>query len=214
MTDHSATVDALLDRAGQTFADQAGITLKDTPAPLYRLLVLTTLLSTRVQSDLAVSATRELVADGFGTPERMRDAGRQQRVDAMGRAHYTRVDEQMSTALGDGAQHVLDEYGGDLRRLRRQAEGDPARLRELLTRFPRIGPTGADIFAREAQGIWPELRPTLDGKATDGAARLGLPTDAAELAGLVPGDRLPALAAALTRAALDKSVADDVAAAA
>ena len=210
MTDHSATARALLDRAGQTYADQAGITLKDTPAPLYRLLVLATLLSTRVQADLAVAATRELVSAGMGTPERMRDAGWQQRVDAMGRANYTRVDEQMATALGDGAQQLLDEYGGDLRRLRAAADGDPSRLRELLTAFPRLGPVGADIYAREAQGIWPELRPTLDGKALDGARTLDLPTDEQDLAGLVAGDRLPELAAALTRVALDSDLAADV----
>lgn len=211
MTDHSATVGALLDRAGQTYADQAGIAMKDTPAPLYRLLVLATLLSTRVQADLAVNATRELVAGGMGTPERMCDAPWQRRVDAMGRANYTRVDEQMATALGEGAAMLLDRYRGDLRRLRAEADGDPSRLRELLTQFPRLGPTGADIVAREAQGIWPELRPTVDGKAADGAKRLGLPTDPDSLAELVDGDRLPVLAAALTRAALDKGVVDDVA---
>ncbi len=31
-----STIDALLDEAGQTFADEAGIALEDKPAPLYR----------------------------------------------------------------------------------------------------------------------------------------------------------------------------------
>lgn len=210
MTDHSATVETLLDKAGRTYADEAGIQLADKPAPLYRLLVLTVLLSTPINASIAVAAARELLDAGMGTPQGMRDASWQDRVDALGRAHYRRYDEQTATALGDGAQVVLDDYGGDLRTLRREAEGDPSRIRELLTRFPRLGPTGADIFAREAQAVWTELRPSVDGKATDGAKRLGLPADERTLAELVPGDRLAEFAAALTRVALDATLADDV----
>ncbi|MBC3194406.1 endonuclease [Pseudonocardia sp. C8] len=210
MTDHDATVAALLDRAGTTYAAEAGITLKDTPAPLYRVLVLGTLQATRVQASLAVAAVRELVDAGMGTPEKMRDASWQERVDALDRAHYTRVDEQTATALGEGARQLLDDYDGDLRNLRARADGDPGRIRDLFTEFPRLGPTGASIIARELQGVWPELRPALDGKALDGAKRLGLPTDRDELAGLVDGDRLTEFAAALTRAGLDKKLAEEV----
>ncbi|MFP5021094.1 endonuclease [Pseudonocardia phyllosphaerae] len=204
-------VAALLDRAGTTYATEAGITLRDTPAPLYRVLVLGTLLSTRVQASLAVAAAHALVEDGMGTPEKMRDAPWQHRVDALDRAHYTRVDEQMATALGDGAQQLLDTYDGDLRRLRTAAGDDAARIRDLLTAFPRVGPTGASIITRELQAVWPELRPALDGKALQGAERLGLPTDPDKLAGLVDGDDLARFAAALTRVGLDRSLAEEIA---
>lgn len=202
----TSTVTRLLDEAGTTYAAQAGITLKDTPAPLYRLLVLSVLLSTRIRADIAVDAARELVRSGMGTPERMRDATWQERVDALGRAHYTRYDESTATALGDGARLVLDRWRGDLRRLRDEAVGDPHAGRALLTEVPRLGPTGADIFCREAQAVWPELRPALDGKARQGAERLDLPTDPDELAELVPDGDLARLAAALTRVALDSDV--------
>lgn len=210
MGTHDATVSALLDRAGTTYAAEAGITLQDTPAPLYRLLVLGTLLSTPVQSSLGVAAARELIDSGMGTPENMRDATWQQRVDALGRAHFTRVDEQTATALGDGAAQLLDDYAGDLRKLRAAADRQPERIRKLLTAFPRLGPTGAGIVAREAQAVWPELRPSLDGKARQGAEQLGLPTDPDELAGLVDGDELARFAAALTRVGLDKGLADGI----
>ena len=198
----TSTIDRLLDDAGQTYAAQAGISLHDKPAPLYRLLVLAVLLSTRIKADIAVEAAHELTRSGMGTPRRMRDATWQQRVDALGRAHYKRYDESTATALGEGAELLLDRWKGDLRRLRAQARGDPDRIRELLREFPRLGPTGADIFCREAQAVWPELRPALDGKALQGAERLGLPSRPDDLAGLVPGDRLADLAAALTRTAL------------
>jgi len=200
----------LTDLAGTTYAEQAGITLRDTPAPLYRLLVLSVLLSTRIRADLAVDATRALVDAGAGTPEKMAAMSWQDRVDALGRAHYRRYDESTATALGDGAELVRSKYGGDLRRLRAKAGGDPAAVRDLLTAFPRLGPTGANIFCREAQLVWPELRPALDRKVLDGARRLGLPTTAKELAALIPDDRLAVTAAALVRVALDEDLAEQV----
>ncbi|MCA1655653.1 MAG: endonuclease, partial [Pseudonocardiaceae bacterium] len=113
-------------------------------------------------------------------------------------------DESTATALGDGARLLLDEYGGDLRKLR----GDG--LHAQLQRFPRLGPVGADIFCREAQEVWPELRPYLDRKAVDGAKKVGLPTDPDKLAGLTTSRDLPRLAAALIRVSLDKKLAEEV----
>jgi len=205
-----ATVDRLLDRAGSTYAAQAGIRLADTPAPLYRLLAMSVLLSTRISADIAVAATAELVRSGMGTPARMRAASWQDRVDALGRAHYKRYDESTATALGDGAELMRSEYRDDLRRLRARAERDPGTIRELLTAFPRLGPVGAEIFCREAQAVWPELRPTLDRKAIDGAKAVGLPADAGELAGLVRPGQLATLASALVRVALDKDFVEEV----
>jgi hypothetical protein len=196
------TVRALLDKAGTTYAEQAGITLADKPSPLYRLLVLSTLLSTRIKADIAVAAAQELKS--CGTPRRMLDASWRDRVAALGRAHYVRYDESTATALGDGAQLLLDEYDGDLRKIR----GDD--LAKHLLRFPRVGPVGVDIFCREAQVVWPELRPHLDKKALDGARKIGLPADPEELAGLVGEDDVGRLAAALVRVSLDKKLADAV----
>jgi hypothetical protein len=210
MATHKQTVRRLLDVAGTTFAEQAGIRLKNTPAQLYRLLVLSVLLSTRIKADIAVDAARELIKAGFGTPRSMLKGTWQQRVDALGRAHYVRYDESTSTALGDGAQLLLDEYRGDLRRLREEAGGDLPRIRELLQKVPRLGPVGADIFCREAQDVWPELRPYLDGKALDGAKRLDLPADPARLARTVPTGDLGRLAAALVRVSLDKKLVGQV----
>ncbi|MEU7554859.1 endonuclease [Streptomyces sp. NPDC044571] len=193
-------IERLLDRYGETHAQEAGIRLRDTPAPLYQLLVLCLLCSTRIRADIAVAAARELYAAGLRTPREMARASWQERVDALGRAHYRRYDESTSTALGAGAELLGERYGGDLRRLRKEADGDPRRVRELLQEFPRIGPVGADIFCREAQGLWPELRPAFDRRARDAAGLLGLPRTAGRLADLVEGAELPRLAAALVRA--------------
>ncbi|MFC8917937.1 endonuclease [Streptomyces sp. NPDC057116] len=208
--DGETTVRVLLDEEGRTYAEQAGVHLRDTPQPLYQLLVLAHLLSARIRADTAVAAARALFDAGMRDARHMRDATWQQRVDALGEGGYRRYDERTATQLGKAAELVLDEYGGDLRRLRDRAGGDVERLRDLLQEVPGIGPAGADIFLREAQGVWPELAPYLDGKTLDGARRLGLPTDPEALAGLAGKEELPALAAALVRAALDKHVVDEV----
>ncbi|WP_020659569.1 hypothetical protein [Amycolatopsis benzoatilytica] len=191
--------DELLSEYGTTYAAEAGIKLSDKPQPLYRLLVLTTLLSTRISARLAVAAARELSQAGWRSPAAMRASTWQERVDALGRAHYVRYDESTAQHLGEGAEFIRDRYHDDLRRMADAAEADPRRLEKLLAEFPRIGPTGAQIFCREAQAVWPWLRPYFDRRALDGAEKAGLPSDPEQLAKLVPGDELARLAAALVR---------------
>jgi hypothetical protein len=202
-------VAALLEAGGETFAAEAGIDLADKPAPLYRLLVLAVLLSSRVQATLGTRACRELVDSGFGSPERMRDAARDDVHEALSRAKFLSKD-QTTDALQQGAELVADRWHGDLRRMRAEADGDTGTLTALLTEVPRLGPVGADIFTREVQLVWPEFRPHLDGKATDGAKAVGLPTNPAALAELVDGDDLARFSAALVRADLDDDVAEQV----
>ncbi|MEU7313836.1 hypothetical protein [Streptomyces sp. NPDC007083] len=200
-----AVVRELLRRHGSTYAEDAGITLRDTPQPLYRLLVLSLLLSARIRADIAVAGARALSRAGMRDPRRMAEATWQQRVDALGEGGYRRYDERTATQLGRGAELLLEGWGGDLRRMRRSGDVAAA-LREI----PGIGPLGASIFLREAQAVWPEYRPWLDQKALQGAERLGLPASAETLAGMVRQDELAPLAAGLVRVALSKDVAEDV----
>ncbi|MCV2491223.1 hypothetical protein OF117_17885 [Geodermatophilus sp. YIM 151500] len=196
------TARAVLDRYGTTYAQEAGIRLEDAPAPLFRLLVLADLLSARISADIAVAAARELAEAGMTTPEKMRDADWQERVDALGRGSYRRYDERTATQLGEAAQLVLDRYGGDLRKLAEEAGGDVDRAAELLQEVKGIGATGAAVFLREVQAVWPWVRPYLDDRARDGAERAGLPRDVGALADLVGPDDLARFAAALVRVSL------------
>ncbi|GAA2823381.1 endonuclease [Kitasatospora sp. CM 4170] len=200
--DRDRTVATLMEQYGRTYADEAGITLRDTPAPLYQLLVLTVLCSVRISAATAVAAARELFADGLRTPRAMTGSTWRARVDALGRAHYVRYDESTATALGRGAELLLDRWHGDLRRLRDEAGGSPDRVLVLLREFPRIGPVGAGIFCREAQEVWPGLRPFFDERVRRVAADLGLPHSAEGLAELVGAGERARLAAALTRVGL------------
>ncbi|MEV4129993.1 endonuclease [Nocardia sp. NPDC049707] len=206
-------VNALLDRAGSGYAAEAGITLADEPAPLFQLLMLAELLSTRISADIAVAAAKELVSTGYRTPNRVADAGWQELVDALDRAHYKRYDESAASRLGANASRVLDRYGGDLRKLADEAEHDSTRAAELLQQFQGIGPTGSDIFLREVQDVWTWVRPHFDERALRGAERVQLPADPDRLADLAPENHTADLAAALVRVGLNREIADQVLAA-
>ncbi|MCB5906244.1 endonuclease [Streptomyces pinistramenti] len=207
---HQAVARRLTERHGRTYAVDAGIRMKDTPQPLYQLLVLSSLLSARIRASVAVSAARQLFAAGLRAPGSMASATWQQRVDALGEGGYRRYDERTATQLGTGAELLRDGYRGDLRRMRDAVDGDRAALRGALQEVPGIGPAGSAIFLREVQGVWQEFAPFLDEKALRGAGRLGLPEDPAKLAGLVGAGEIAGFAAGLVRAALDQHVVDDV----
>jgi endonuclease III len=207
-------VKELLGRCGTTYAEEAGLRLADRPSPLYQLLVLANLASTRITADIAVAAARELFHTGYRTPKAMSEAGWQDRVDALGRGHYRRYDESTASMLGDGADLLCDRWHGDLRRLRDEADGESAGIAALLTEFPGIGPTGASIFLREVQDVWPTVAPYVDAAMISGANRVGLSGDRVELARLLADSGQPArLAAALVRVSLSQRAASEVTAA-
>ena len=192
-------VQRILDRYGRTYSDDAGIRLTDEPAPLFQLLVLAQLLSARIGAGIAVAAARELISAGWTSPDRLRDAPRSRVIAALGRAGYRRYDERSATQLRDMAELVLDRYGGDLRRLADTADRDVGRAARLVQEVRGIGPTGAAVFLREVQHVWPWVRPYLDDRACAGARRIGLPDGVDRLAELVAPDDLARFAAGLVR---------------
>jgi endonuclease III len=190
---------AVLRRYGTSYSEQAGIRLDDRPAPLFQLLVLAELLSARIGTGIAVATAVELRNAGWTTPQRLRDAGRSGVVAALGRGGYRRYDERTATQLRAMAELVLSRYGGDLRGLADEADGDVVRAAKLLQEVEGIGPTGAAVFLREVQGVWPWVRPYLDDRARAGARRVGLPDDVGRLGRLVDADDVARFAAGLVR---------------
>lgn len=202
--DQDARIRALLQKHGRSFAEELKIPVeKNTPAPLFQLLVASLLFSARISAGNAAQATRALVHAGLTTPRKMADATWQERVDVITWHGYKRYDESTSTMLGQTAELVLERYGGDLRKLREEAQRDVSREKKLLTQFKGIGSTGADIFLREVQVAWDEVYPYADAKVLKAAHKLKLAEDAGELAGLVSKRDFPRLAAALVRVDLE-----------
>jgi len=110
-----------------------------------------------------------------------------------------------------GAELLVGKWHGDLRKLRDDAGGEAGGIASRLTEFPVVGPTGASIFVREVQEVWPGVAPYVDAKVTSGAHRVRLPADRESLAGLLAASGQPArLAAALVRVSLSQRAASEV----
>ncbi len=203
MSTQKERAQALLQHHGRTFAAELGAPVRrNTPAPLFQLLYFSLLTSAPVQASVAMSGARALRAAGWTTAAKLANSTWRQRTDTLNRAGYARVDEKTAAQLADLTRQVQDRYRGDLRRLRDDADGDPAKATQALKRFVGIGDTGAAIFLREAQVAWPEFRPFADPAAAGAARRLDLPEDPRRLARLVPEDAFPTLVAALVRVKL------------
>jgi hypothetical protein len=202
-------VRAVLERHGQTFADELGIDLaQGTPAPLFRWLCASILMSARIRAGAAIAAARALAGQGWTTARKMTGSSWEDRTRTLNRPGYARYDESTSRMLGDTAEMLLEKYRGDLRKLRDAAARDPARERALLKECKGLGDVGVDIFFREAQLAWPELYPFADRKALQAAARLGLEDDAQALAEQVSRQDFPRFVAGLVRVSLARKFDD------
>lgn len=204
---HKDVINALLDKYGQTYCDELHIPIADnTPSPLFRWLCASILFSARIGAAQAVEAAAALVKAGWTTPEKLRDATWEERVDVLNKNGYARYDESTSRMLGETAEHLIETYDGDLRNLREEAGQDPARMRTALKTFKGLGDVGVDIFFREVQTAWDELYPFADKKSLDAARELGLPHTAHGLAKHIGKPDYPRLVTSLVRASLDKSI--------
>lgn len=199
---------SVLDTYGRTYAEEIGIRLKNTPAPLFQWLCGSLLLSARISAENAVEAARALLEAKLTTPRKMAEATWQDRVDVITWHGYKRYDESTSTMLGDTATMLRERYGGDLRKLREEAGREARKEHELLQQFKGIGRLGADIFLREVQGVWEEAYPHADARVTKAAKKIGLPEDATALSRLVDRKDFPRLVAGLIRVDLAKAHAE------
>ena len=193
----------LIDEHGRTFADELGLDVaRNTPAPLFGLLLASLLLSTRINAELAIGAARELRKAGLTTAAKVLEADDATIWGALERGRYLRKD-RTTPMLRETAQLADAKYGGDLRRLREEADGDAIEAARLIQEFRGIGAVGAEIFLREVQVAWPELAPFAGSRALEAAPDHDLPKDTAKLAKLVPAEDFPRLAAALVRSRLE-----------
>jgi len=197
------TVAALLALHPRSHAEELGIDIASgRPRALARwLFACIVAVGGGVRTGPAAEAARALHAGGLCIPDKLAIA----RVNAVARilrnAGCARFDEQVARSLVRTARALRDQYQGDLRALRAEAERDPKRERALLMRLQGIGATGADMFLREAQAAWVELRPYADARVLAGAQRRDLPSAPTALAKLVKPEAFHRVAAALVREA-------------
>lgn len=205
---HDQVVEVLLARHGRTFASEAGIRLdRNTPTPLFRLLVMSLLVSARISSRIAIAATRALADAGWTTPDSMLASTWEERTRVLASAGYARYDESTARYLEQTTTLLTERWDGDLRNLREEAGRDPEREHRLLTDFTGIGDVGAHVFLREVQVLWDELDPYVDDRTLRRAAELTLPSTATDLRRTVPDvGTFARLVAAIVRAGLAADV--------
>lgn len=194
----------VLKRHGKTYAQEIGIKLDGgTPSALFQWLCAAILFSAPIGAAQAVSGARALKDAGLTTPKKMAEATWDQRRQPLTDHGYARYDEKTATYLGETARLVEEEWHGDLRRLHDSCEGDATCLRHELKRAKGLGDVGVDIFFREAQGPWADLRPFADKRARKAAVALGLldaqDADTGALAEVVADKDLTRLIAGLVR---------------
>ncbi|HCT84271.1 MAG: endonuclease [Candidatus Margulisiibacteriota bacterium] len=204
MTDKQKTINLLLQKYTTTFAADVGIKIDNSPTELFKLFCSALLFSTRIRSDIAVKAAKELFAAGWTSPQKMIEASWQQRVEALDRAGYARYDESTSSKLEENSRKIINHYHGDLNQLREAAHHDPQQERQLLKQFNGIGDVGTDIFFREIQSIWEELFPFADQKAIQAAKELGLADNTQMLSELVERNNFIHLVDSLVKTNINK----------
>lgn len=176
-----ATVRALLDRHPRgCVAETADFAVTNTAAGLFRLLCVAILADEIVPSEADARGIHALFGRHLDSAPEMVKSDERQRADVLRQAGHPRA-EQAARHLGDAARFVIERYDGDLQRLRRNANDDPRRLRQLLAEIPGMNEPGIVIFLREAQMFWPEVAPFVDERAVTAARRLDLPSRPDEL---------------------------------
>ncbi|MGN9810489.1 hypothetical protein ACTMSW_14150 [Micromonospora sp. BQ11] len=196
---------------GRGFAEQYGFRVTNNPSSLFQILCLAVLLARRGDFRRAVDSAHALPAQGWDSAARLARSLHADRVRVLREGGQRGDVDALADTLGDLARSVVEQYRGDLRRLRAVAHHDPARERELLTALPGVDAAVADLFLREAQALWREVAPVADRRALVAARRLGLGRSADDLAGLAgsgESERLAWLVGSLARVDLEKSYAE------
>lgn len=162
-------VTTLLDKYGTTFAEQAHITLKNEPSPLFRLLTLSMLRAKPIGADIAVQALLGLNKEDLDTAENVHSASRRTMIAALQKSGSRSLRRKLGDLPARGHRACAQRIG----------RGPPrsTNFRKYQKRFIEnqwCGFPCADMFARNVQAVWPALAPALNTKAIQGAKRLWL----------------------------------------
>lgn len=94
-------------------SEDVGITMKNTPQPLYQALVAACLLSARIKASVATGAAHELFAAGMRSPRRM--------SARPGNSAWTRAGRATTAAMKNGPRHSSGRCAAPSRPLRRRS---------------------------------------------------------------------------------------------
>jgi endonuclease III len=118
-------------------------------------------LLSRISGSIVVRTHAEFIRRRLTSPQAIVKTGWDGLVEALDEGGYVRYDFKTATKLLEAMNHLLDQYGGDLERLR-DAAADARDLEIRLKSLAKgIGNVTVQIFLRELRDIWPKAQPTL-----------------------------------------------------
>ncbi len=144
----------------ELYSEELGISLrKHSDRELFKWFLASQLFGRRISEDIAKKTYRSFERYELVTPKRILLAGWDFLVNpVMREGHYVRYDESTSTQILQNCRHLLDDYGGSLKRLHDTA-ADARDLQKKLQSFKGFGPTTTNIFLREMRPYWHKADP-------------------------------------------------------
>ena len=171
----------------QTLCEEAKILLSRQTGShdsLFKLMVLTLLLSNRISLKIGMQAFKIFDNAGLTDPLSLIECSTKELVMSLKRAGYGRYAKRTSRYLQYNAWLVLTRYAGDMRNLfkipkvlrRTDNSIDKSTLlnqiKTELACFRGIGPVGTMIFLSELQAVYSFIAPQISPKAITNAKRL------------------------------------------
>ena len=157
------------------YSEELGIALKErSDGEYFKWFLASLLFGGRISETIAANTYRAFEREGLLRPQAILDAGWDYLVyPVMREGGYVRYDGRKSDQVLRDCRKLLDDYGGSLARLHREAR-DPADLEARLSAFYGVGPVTVNIFLRELRPFWRKADPEPLPVVKSLAERLGI----------------------------------------
>ncbi len=153
-------IDAESLRKSPLYSEELGINLwENEDGELFKWFLASLLFGARISESIARHTYRTFEKYCLLEPQAILNAGWDFLVNpVMREGGYVRYDGMTSTKVLRDCEALLEQYGGRLKELHRQA-CDDRDLERKLTGFHGVGPVTANIFLRELRPIWEKADP-------------------------------------------------------
>jgi len=153
-------IDAESLRKSQLYSEELDINLwANEDGELFKWFLASLLFGARISESIARHTYRTFEKYRLLEPRAILQAGWDFLVNPLMReGGYVRYDGMTSTKVLRDCEALLEQYGGSLKELHRQA-CDDRDLERRLTGFYGVGPVTANIFLRELRPVWEKADP-------------------------------------------------------
>lgn len=160
----------LLQRHGKLYSKELEIDVKEEP---FKWFLASILFGARISTTIAKNTYKAYDEAGLTSPEKIVASSFRELIDVHGRGGYVRYDGITAEYVIGIARKLLEDYGGDIRKMDEMSE-NPKDLEQKLQEFRGVGPVTARIFLRELRGIWENADPKPTSVEILAAKRIGI----------------------------------------